>query len=94
MEAQAMGLPCVSTWHSGIPEVIPRANQYLLAKEGDPMSIADRMRLVMESPLARLHQIAERGRAKIEREFNLEKEVRALQQCYARSTSEHKDRKV
>lgn len=78
MEAQAMGLPCISTLHSGIPEVIPAAAQNLLAREGDPAAIADKIALLINMPGDALEQIRQQGRQLIEAEFNLKKETYKL----------------
>ncbi|MES2454280.1 MAG: glycosyltransferase [Bacteroidota bacterium] len=82
MEAQAMGLPCVSTIHSGIPEVIPAENQWLLANEGNVDAIADKILKLVEAGQADLEDVAKRGREKVEQEFNLETEVRKLKELY------------
>jgi len=82
MEAQAMGLPCVSTIHSGIPEVIPAENQWLLANEGNVNAIADKILKLVQTGQADLEEVAKRGREKVEREFNLETEVRKLKELY------------
>jgi glycosyltransferase involved in cell wall biosynthesis len=75
MEAQAIGLPCVSTWHSGIPEVIPEKNQWLLAEEGNVTEIANRMERLMKISGDQLRRVVRRGRLKIETDFNLTKEA-------------------
>lgn len=78
MEAQAMGLPCISTLHSGIPEVIPAAAQHLLAREGDPEDIAEKLRTLLTMPQAELEQIRLQGRQLIETAFNLKEETYKL----------------
>ncbi len=82
MEAQALGLPCVSTRHSGIPEVIPEENHELLAEEGDVNGIADCMNRLMNRSPEQIREIAARGRAKVEAEFNLVREVEKLKAIY------------
>jgi glycosyltransferase involved in cell wall biosynthesis len=82
MEAQAAGLPCVSTWHAGIPETIPAENHHLLAPEGDVEGIASRMRWLTQAPPDELVMIAERGRAHIEENYNLATEARKLMSLY------------
>lgn len=82
MEAQLLGLPCVSTTHSGIPEVIPEPNRHLLSSEGDVPSIATSMRGLVEAEPRERAAIAEAGRLKVEREFNLSREVERLRVLY------------
>lgn len=83
MEAMAMGLPCVSTKHSGIPEVIPDECQWLLAEEGNAADIAVKIEQLINSPASELAKLIELGRKKIEREFNLETEVAKLKAIYS-----------
>lgn len=78
MEAQAMGLPCISTLHSGIPEVFPEAAKHLLAQEGDPSSIAEKIEILLNMPPATLDNIRIQGRELVENEFNLQKETQKL----------------
>ena len=82
MEAQLLGLPCVTTTHSGIPEVIPEASRWLLSPEGDVAAIASAMRaLVTADPAARV-EVARAGRAKVEAEFNLQVEAGRILSLY------------
>jgi colanic acid/amylovoran biosynthesis glycosyltransferase len=83
MEAMAMGLPCVSTKHSGIPEVIPDECHWLLAEEGNAADIAVKIEQLINSPASELAKLIELGRKKIEREFNLETEVAKLKTIYS-----------
>ncbi len=82
IEAQASGLPCVSTWHAGIPEMIPEENHDLLAKEGDVEALADILRDLSSRTVDELAEVADRGRRKVEDEFNLSKEVQKLRAIY------------
>lgn len=74
MEAQAMGLPCIATLHSGIPEVFPEVSKCLLAKEADPADIAEKIKTLLEMPADTLEDIRVQGRALVEEAFNLQKE--------------------
>lgn len=71
MEAQAIGLPCISTTHAGIAEAIPTENQWMLAPEGDIDGIACLIERVSELDGATLSDIVMRGRQKIADEFSL-----------------------
>jgi colanic acid/amylovoran biosynthesis glycosyltransferase len=82
LEAQAIGLPCVTTRHGGIPEQIPTESHWLLAEEGDSAGIAERMKALSSCSATQLTSIARAGRSKIEREFDLSKEVSKLVSLY------------
>ncbi len=82
MEAQALGLPCISTVHAGIPEVIPEANHFMLAAEGDVEGIAERVRRLTEASVPDLEQWTHRGRERIEREFELSTQANRLAELY------------
>jgi colanic acid/amylovoran biosynthesis glycosyltransferase len=78
MEAQAMGLPCISTLHSGIPEVFPEVSKQLLAKEGDPVDIAEKIHTLLDMPEDTLEEIRLQGRKLVEEAFNLKIETAKL----------------
>ncbi len=82
MEAQAMGLPCVSTLHSGISEVIPPSALRFLAKEGDPGDIALKIEALIDTPKEALENLRLDGRKLIESKFNLKKENYKLSRLY------------
>lgn len=82
MEAQAMGIPCISTFHSGIPEVIPSENQWMLAEEGNINSIAGKIRELVNTSSEVLINATQLGREKVSEEFNLETEVNKLKELY------------
>lgn len=84
MEAQALGLPCVSTLHSGIPEVIPDEGQRFLANPGDVESIHAAMASLASQSSESLGALSKAGRKKIEEEFNLADQVVALKRIYER----------
>jgi len=85
MEAQAIGLPVVSTMHSGIPEVIPEDNHEFLAPEGDVNGLAERLCRLTTLPSDELTRIGKKGRKKVEQDFNLSGEVESLQRIYRSS---------
>lgn len=82
MEAQALGVPCISTFHSGIPEVIPRENYWMLAEEGNPHDIALKIEGLIAQPKEVIYDAVLKGRVKTENEFCLEKETLKLKELY------------
>jgi len=64
LEAQATGLPVLSTTHADIPFVIGSASRSYLAEEGSAESLADRLlTLVADAP--HWPDLAEAGRAHV-----------------------------
>lgn len=84
LEAQAIGLPCVSTMHAGIPEMIPEENHRFLAAEGNVAEITEALNRLISTPLEELRAISDRGRIKVNTEFNLENEAAKLLAIYKR----------
>ena len=81
MEAQASGLPVVSTYSTGIPEVVLDGVSGYLAREGDTQDFADKVCM-----LIRNHQLWPQmglaGRKHIEGNYNLIKQVQKLEDIY------------
>lgn len=82
MEAQALGVPCISTFHSGIPEVMPVENHWMLAEEGNYLSIAAKMEELMSASQSDVENATRLAREKTEAEFSLESEVSKLKDLY------------
>lgn len=82
IEAQAVGLPCVSTMHAGIPEMIPEENHLLLAEEGNVEQLTASMWRLFEASEQQVGRISELGRSKIESAFHLPKEVKKMIEIY------------
>lgn len=82
IEAQYLGLPCVSTYHSGIPELISGDNRIFLAEEGNVEQIKDCIIRLIHTDPDELSRMIEQAREKVENEFNLEKEVIKLIKKY------------
>lgn len=83
MEGQALGIPCISTFHSGIPEVFPSQNYWMLAEEGNVASIFETIEELILKPKEVVLNAIEEGRKKIETDFNLATEVSKLSELYA-----------
>jgi len=71
MEAMAAGLIAVSTYHSGIPELIENHKTGFLAPEKDIQALAMHLISIAENPSAG-HSITAAARRHIEAEFNNE----------------------
>jgi len=81
MEAMAMGLPVVSTQHSGIPELVTDGRTGYLAPERDVELLAESLHALLRSPnLCR--EMGFEGRKKVVGEYNIETLNRQLEARY------------
>ncbi len=71
LEAMAMQLPVVSTWVSGIPELVTHGRQGFLVPPQDPHALAGALALLLERPHLR-QQFGRAGRQKVCQQFALQ----------------------
>ena len=71
-EAMAIGMPVISTWHSGIPELIEHGVSGLLVPERDAAALAASLEDLLDHP-ERWPMLQEAARRKIEEEFDSER---------------------
>lgn len=88
VEAQGAGLPCISTRHAGIPEMIPEENHWLLAEEGDVEGIARRTAELMNLSPEERRVIGMRGHEKMSQDYDLATECLKFRALYAAAVSE------
>jgi glycosyltransferase involved in cell wall biosynthesis len=86
LEAQAAGLPVVTTLHGGIPEAVPRANHGLLAREGDVYDLAEKL-LVLTAQPSRWREIGLCGREWVLKQFALDDELSAYRRLFEKVTA-------
>lgn len=83
IEAQAMGLPVVSTISGGIPEAVRHGETGLLVKEHDPRGLAQAiLRLLQDGELWQCFSLA--GRRNVEIHFNLARQTGRLEKIFER----------
>ncbi|HEY9748345.1 MAG TPA: glycosyltransferase, partial [Allocoleopsis sp.] len=70
MEAMAMGLPVISTFHSGIPELIEHGSSGFLVPERDADTLASKLSYLMEHPEL-WPQMGHAGRSYVETHYNI-----------------------
>ncbi|MCT4702581.1 colanic acid biosynthesis glycosyltransferase WcaL [Enterobacteriaceae bacterium H20N1] len=70
MEAMAVGIPVVSTVHSGIPELIDAGRSGWLVPEYDAVALADRLQAFADVEENELEPMLTQARKKVETEFN------------------------
>jgi colanic acid/amylovoran biosynthesis glycosyltransferase len=78
MEAMAVGIPVVSTLHSGIPELIDADRSGWLVPEYDASALADRLAQFADVEQQELGAMLKRAREKVENEFNQQRIYREL----------------
>lgn len=86
LEAMALGLPAVATGVTGIPELVRDGETGLLVPEGDPEALAEALRRLLDSHALR-SALSGRGRALIEREFDITRNAAQLREVFAAATA-------
>ena len=79
---RACGAPVVSTFVSGIPELIEPGIEGLLVEPRDARALADAMEKLLTQPRLAT-ALARNARAKVERDFDVAKEARKLYEAFA-----------
>ncbi|MEB3827946.1 glycosyltransferase [Phormidium sp. CCY1219] len=72
MEAMAMGLPVVSTYHSGIPELVENGRSGFLVPERDADSLAEKLEFLIQHP-EQWPEMGEAGRKRVQEDYNIAK---------------------
>jgi glycosyltransferase involved in cell wall biosynthesis len=81
LEAARLGVPAVSTRHSGIPEAVVHGETGLLGDEGDRPALADNIRrLLADEPLRK--RLGDQARRVADAQFDLGKQTRRLEELY------------
>ena len=70
MEAMAVGIPVLSTVHSGIPELIDSGHSGWLVEEYDATALADKLQSLGRMDAHSLQPVLARAREKVETDFN------------------------
>ena len=83
LEAQATGLPVVSTRHAGIPEAVLDGQSGYLTNERDIGTLAEKLCLLLADRHLR-ERMGRAGREQIEKEFNIVTQVQKLERIYDR----------
>ncbi len=81
-EAASSGLPVVSTFHSGIPDIVTHGETGLLVPEGDVGALATQIRRLADDPALR-YRLGSAARRRAEREFDIDVLSGALERLYA-----------
>jgi glycosyltransferase involved in cell wall biosynthesis len=81
LEAQAMGLPVVSSIHSGIPDVVVHKETGFLTSERDWKTLGDYILRLLEDKTL-WQQFSQKGQERVRTLFNLHSQTRALENLY------------
>jgi colanic acid/amylovoran biosynthesis glycosyltransferase len=81
LEASSTGLPVVSTWHSGIPEIVVDEETGFLVPERDSEALAERLGQLLDRPEL-WRSMGRNGRRHIEESFDARTLSRELVQHY------------
>lgn len=84
-EAMATGLPVLSTWHGGIPELVENGVTGYLVPERDVAALTERLIHFCDEP-GDWAGMGERARVKIEDEFDRERINNDLEALYAQAS--------
>ncbi|WP_305790097.1 glycosyltransferase [Symbioplanes lichenis] len=86
LEAQARGIPVVSTVHSGIPEAVRHESTGLLGPEGDRRALAHHLRSLLTDEQLR-HRLGRQARAHVRADFDIVRQTALLEDLYDDITS-------
>jgi colanic acid/amylovoran biosynthesis glycosyltransferase len=81
MEAQATGLPIISTFHSGIPEIVLDGQSGFLVPERDVDAMAGRLEYLIEHTEI-WTEMGRAGRKFVEENFDIKKLNKQLVEIY------------
>ncbi len=85
MEGMAMGRPLVASRTGGTPELVVDGETGLIFPPGDAAALATQVAALLGDP-ERRRRMGEAGRARMEREFTVEKHVAGMLDLYERAT--------
>jgi len=86
MEAMAMEIPCVTTWITGIPELIRNGEDGLLVAPSDVEGLALALECLMDDARLR-RRMGESARQRVNEHYNLRKNILRLSAIFERRLS-------
>ena len=90
LEAQACGVPIISTYHADIPYITCPDESAILSPEKDVESLSDNIQYLLKNPEI-WSKMGEKGRHYVERWHDIEKEVVALEKLYENCTNKNQE---
>lgn len=86
-EAMALGKPVVSTFHSGIPELVEDGVSGFLVPERDVVGLANRLKQLLANPDLR-HRMGDAGRRHVTEHYDSEKLCTELEHIYQQAIAD------
>ena len=83
MEAMAMEIPCVSTFITGIPELIRPGTDGLLVPPSDDVALAGALATLMDAPALR-QRLGAAGRQRVAEKYDLHRNTERLAEIFRR----------
>ncbi len=80
-EAAACELPCLGTWHGGIPEIVEDGKTGFLVPEGDIDALSDRLGRLLHSDELR-RRLGRAALEKVRREYDIRTQMLSLEKLY------------
>jgi glycosyltransferase involved in cell wall biosynthesis len=87
LEASAAGIPVISTFHAGIPDVIVHGKTGLLCKEHDYIKMAEHLNWILEHP-EEAQKMGVAGRLNIQNNFSMSKHINKLNHLIEQAINE------
>ncbi len=81
LQAQAIGVPVVSTLHNGIPEAVINGKSGFLVPERDYIALSSKLNYLIENPET-WFKMGQIGRKNIEENFEVKKQTKKLEEIY------------
>lgn len=82
LEAMALGIPPLATFHGGIPEAVENGISGLLVPENDDGALARAVIELMHAPPERYHAMSVAAAERIASEFSATAQTCALEKAY------------
>jgi glycosyltransferase involved in cell wall biosynthesis len=91
IEAMAAGKPVVATHAGGVPEIVESGSTGLLVPAKDPGALARANGALLSDP-DRRRRMGAAGRARVEKHFTIEQQIRSIESIYRRIASQRPPR--
>jgi len=82
LQAQAVGVPVLSTFHNGIPEGVINGKTGYLVEERNSDALSEKLNLLLENPDS-WEVMGKAGRENVEENFEVKKQTVKLEKIYA-----------